>query len=386
MNTLLIPFICAMLAATAVIVPLSYLGRQVGLVDTPTDRKRHTGLVPLVGGSALVVCILAWMPLFGASSNAGLAILAFCVPALALGLADDKLDLSARLRFVIQLFIGAGLVWFFDVRIDGLDGIWSSTPIVLGTALSAAFTIVCVTGVLNATNMTDGVDGLLGSVACLSLGVMATLAFIHGRVDESVVALIVAGALVGYLCFNLGLFGLRRKVFLGDSGSLVVGLVLVVLLIELSRGENPAFSPTAAGWLLGLPLLDTVTVMTRRIMRGVSPFSAGRDHLHHQLLDSGYTPRETLMRLVTLHVLMLIVGALVDISSVPPYVFFWAFVALTLVHFFLTPRLGDHPRKRAAPEADVTAAETSRKPEPATSEPARQRMPIDADKIVSSAQ
>ena len=322
MNPLLLAVSAGFATSLALIIPLSKLARLIGLVDIPTERKRHIGRVPLVGGLVIVLTLMLWLPLLELSIATGAALLALTGPALLLGVIDDRFGLSARLRFGLQMIIGLVLVYAFDVRLTELDGILTISTIGLSGAVSVAFTAVCITGVLNATNMTDGVDGLLGSVACLSLGVIAVLAFAAGHTAEAGIAMLLVGALVGYLLFNLGVFGTHRKVFLGDSGSLVIGLALVVLLISLSQRENPAFSATAAGWLLGLPLLDTVTVMTRRISEGRSPFSAGRDHFHHQLLDAGLSPRETLFALVAAHAAMLIVGVAIGASAAPPLLFF----------------------------------------------------------------
>ena len=322
-------FVCAL-----VLVPIaSALAKRVGLVDKPNGRKRHVGDVPLAGGIAVLVGLWLALP-FLPKSTATWAIVLLSAPLFILGAVDDRFDLSARLRILAQLGIGMLLVFAFGVTIGQLDSVSSAAPLVLGPVAAILFTLMCTCGVLNAINMADGIDGLLGSVASISLAAIAFLCMESNAIPEATISLLVMGLLGGYLSFNLGLFGPGRRVFLGDSGSMLVGLVLLVLLVELSQKDTPVITPTSAGWLLGLPLLDTVTVMMRRIIQGRSPFAAGRDHFHHVLQDLGLSRKLTLNVLVALLVLFVIVGVFANKTQIPQHDFFWAFVVVTLVQFF----------------------------------------------------
>ena len=208
-----------------ILVPLaSWVAIEVGLVDQPSIRKRHIGDVPLAGGMVLWVCLLVALP-FMDGTAATESILFLSAPLFILGIIDDRYDISARLRLLVQIFVAASLVFVFHLSVSKLDGVFSSTPVVIGAGMSAGFTIVCACGVLNAVNMCDGIDGLLGGVASISLAALGGLAIYNGAYSEAAVACLTLGLLSGFLLYNLGAFGVERKIFLGDSGSMLVGLV-----------------------------------------------------------------------------------------------------------------------------------------------------------------
>ena len=321
--------------ATVAIVALAPLAVRIGLVDRPDARKRHVGEVPLVGGIALCATTLCCATLIGASPAVG-AVLVLGPVAMVVGAADDVLDLPARLRFVLQLILGAALALVFGIGIGSLDGIVSIEPLALPLVVGVPFTMVCLAGVLNATNMADGIDGLLGTFAIVTLIPIAGFAHAAGAMPEMRLALVLACGLGAYLCFNLGAYGVRRRVFLGDGGSMFVGLVLVVLLIDLTQRSGAAFSPTTAGWLLGVPLLDTVVVMARRLIRRRSPFAAGRDHLHHLLGDAGFSARAALAILALGHAAMVGFGVVSELARFPKPAVFWLFVVVTVGLFVAT--------------------------------------------------
>lgn len=311
----------------------SSFAKRIGLVDKPNIRKRHVGNVPLAGG--IVITTGLWLALpFLPKSEAIWSVAFLSIPLFLLGALDDRFELSARARLVAQLGAGAVLVFVFGISIAKLDGVFSITPVILGPFMAAVFTMLCTCGVLNAINMTDGIDGLLGSVSSVSLLAIATLAIKSNALPEATLALFMVGLLFGYLSFNLSFFGSGRRVFLGDSGSMVVGLVLVILVVELSQKSNPVITPTSAGWILGLPLLDTVSVMIRRLMRGSSAFTAGRDHFHHVLQDLGLSRRYTLIVLILLQLIFVAIGIFANSTDVPQFYFLWAFIVITLAQYF----------------------------------------------------
>lgn len=310
----------------------SGLAKKLELVDKPNARKLHVGHVPLSGGIVLLAGLWFTLP-FLPKNAATWATVLLSLPLFILGAVDDRFELSARLRILAQLIIGLLLVFVFGMTISQLDSVSSAAPFVLGPLVAILFTLMCTCGVLNAINMADGIDGLLGSVASISLAAIAFLAIQSNALPEASLSLFVLGLLAGYLAFNLGFFGAGRRVFLGDSGSMLVGLVLLVLLIELSQKETPVITPTSAGWLLGLPLLDTVSVMVRRMVQGRSPFAAGRDHFHHVLQDLGLSRPLTLNILVLLQVVFVAVGVFANMTELPQHYFFWAFVGVTLIQY-----------------------------------------------------
>ena len=325
--------VLAFLCTLAAVPFASALAKTAGLVDEPGGRKRHEGRVPLAGG-IVIFAGLSCASLFLPESTATWAIVIASAPLFLLGVIDDRFDLSARVRILIQLGIGMLLVFGFGLTIGQLDSVFSAAPMLLSPFAAVLFTLMCTCGVLNAINMADGLDGLLGSMACVSLVAVAMLCIEANALPEAAMSHLMLGLLAGYLTFNLGLFGPEKRVFLGDSGSMLIGLVLLVLLVDLSQKDTPVITPTSAGWLLGLPLLDTVSVMMRRVVQGRSPFTAGRDHFHHILQDLGLSRTLTLKLLVILQFVFVAVGLIANSTKIPQHYFFWAFVLVTLIQYF----------------------------------------------------
>lgn len=336
--------ILSMLFSIVAVPVASAYAVHLKLIDKPDRRKRHVGSVPLAGG--IVVLAGVWIGAFSLpQSTATLSIAYLSIPLFFLGAVDDRFDISARSRLFCQLVIGCVLILYFNISIIQLEGIVSHDIILLPPLASIVFTLMCSCGVLNAVNMSDGIDGLLGSLASISLFGIAGLAIISNATPEASLALLVVGLLAGYLAYNLGFFGIKRRVFLGDSGSMLIGLVLLVLLIDLTQKPTAVMTATSAGWILGLPLLDTVSVMIRRVLDARSPFSAGRDHFHHILQDLGLSRKSTLKLLVTLQSFFVLIGIFANNTDIPQYIFFWLFVLLTIIQYmgigFAVKKLGD---------------------------------------------
>lgn len=310
----------------------------LGLVDTPDIRKKHTGNVPLVGGIAIFASVSVWLLISGTNLFGGL-ILCTGFAALILGALDDRFNLSARIRLIAQVLIAASFPIIGSLSITDLGNTFGFGYVSLGQTTSILFTIFCFVGVVNAINMSDGVDGLLGLLAASSLVVTGMLCFQAGMTEEANIAAFFVSALIPFLFFNLGFFGQSNRIFLGDGGSVLVGVVLVAFFIHASQGQSTAFDAVTAGWLLGLPLVDSVVVMFRRSFAGKSPLAADRDHLHHLLLDSGLSPLTTTLTLVGTHWVFLATGLFAHYSGTFDSFFFWLFVVVSLVHFCFTPSL-----------------------------------------------
>jgi UDP-GlcNAc:undecaprenyl-phosphate/decaprenyl-phosphate GlcNAc-1-phosphate transferase len=266
-----------------------------GLTDNPGVRKVHHTPVPRVGGIAMAVGILTatlvavpWSrPLAGLVS--GIAVL------LVFGVWDDRVDLNYKFKFLGQFLAVALCMGIGDVRIESitLDG-----RIQIPEPLSSLVTFVFLVGVTNAINLADGLDGLAGGLALLCLCAIAVLGTIAGNEAVTQVALIEGGAILGFLRFNTH----PARVFMGDGGSQMLGFSIGALAILATQGETSAVSATVPLLLLGLPILDTMTVMLRRILSGRSPFSSDRNHLHHRLLDLGFAHHEAVMCIYCLQV------------------------------------------------------------------------------------
>lgn len=283
-------------AVAAFAVPvLARAAARVGFVDRPGGRKAHVGAVPLIGGLAVVLAAFAalgiadlWLP------SAEQIQWTFAVAVLVLlvgGILDDAFNLPASIKAAIQVVALTPPVLLANLRIEWLGRIPHSQPLLLhGFALP--YTFLCLLGFVNAFNMLDGLDGLAGGVALVCSFFLGALAYFGGdwRILFAVVAF-AAGTLV-FLAYNIRTpWRGRAAVFLGDAGSMVLGLVLGWAAIRLAGNPHHAVaSPMAIAWVLGLPVVDTLVVMGRRLLRRRSPFAPDRMHLHHLLLDLGLAP------------------------------------------------------------------------------------------------
>jgi len=280
----------AALAAMLLLLPLILLARRIGLVDAPGGRKRHVGNVPLVGGLAIYLSLVA----IGASAGvivsapallfAGLAGLA-----VAAGLIDDLWRLPAWAKLAWQFAIAMSAVICGGPALGEAGALFEPQLGLHGIGLGAVGPLASVfayVAIMNATNLLDGADGLAGGVGTVVLGAVLLLSQQGGLADAGLCALEL-GAVAGFLCFNLPLPWRRRPiVFLGDAGSMLIGFSLAWFSLDLHRSA-PQFPAAAFLWLLALPVLDMARVACGRMLRGESPFTAGRDHLHHLLLDRG---------------------------------------------------------------------------------------------------
>ena len=272
---------------------------RVGLLDHPDGiRKRHERPVPLVGGLAVVAGVatvsfleparLGWSFVGGA-----------CVPLvlsgfLLIGLWDDLHEPPAGVRFLLEGLLVIAVLSTGGFAIRDLGSIAGPFPFELGPA-SLPFTFLALLGFVNAVNFLDGLDALAAGVGWVSWLWLAVLAFVGGFGPLAVVALAWLGALLAYLPFNLGLHPrLLPKIFLGDSGSLLLGAALALFALTLHRVfVGMPLSPPAMvyAWILGYPVLDALAVIARRVLRGRNPMRPDRSHLHHLLLARGLSRR-----------------------------------------------------------------------------------------------
>jgi UDP-GlcNAc:undecaprenyl-phosphate/decaprenyl-phosphate GlcNAc-1-phosphate transferase len=293
------------------------------LLDAPDARKTHVGAVPLVGGLGIFASLLITSSALGFQPAAAWFIFALAL-VVAVGLWDDILEISPRIRFVIQIVAAAIMIWGAGVVLRHMGDLFGFGP--FGTAwLAIPITIFAIVGVVNAVNMMDGMDGLSGSVGVVAFAWYAAVAYFSDLAMIFAIAIMFCGALGGFLVFNLRFpWQPRAKVFMGDAGSLMMGFALGWFAVDLTQGPGRSFPAIAALWVL-LLLADCVSIMARRIRQGRSPFSADRHHIHHYLQARGFTHSQTLAILVALTTAFGAVGFFGWALHVPEPVLFWAF-------------------------------------------------------------
>ncbi|HET8897863.1 MAG TPA: MraY family glycosyltransferase [Rhodanobacteraceae bacterium] len=326
------------LAVAGVLLLTPHAGR-FGLVDHPAGRKQHAHPTPLIGGVAMLVAVILTMLL--PSSEVGRASLGYGAAAILLttvGLIDDRVDLSWRLRVVMQVVAALILVYVGGIRIEQVGNVFGFGSFDLGL-LSVPFTVFATVGIINAINMVDGVDGLAGSLVLAALGMFAAAAFYvdNGAVLERVVVL--AGGVAGFLVFNLPWPWRRQaRIFMGNAGSAFLGLTIACFAFRLTQSNAHPIGPILALWLIPVPIMDCLVLMARRLRMGQSPFAADRGHIHHLMQDAGYRAPGIVMALVAFSLLVGLVAAIALRAHVPQVFLAAAFAILCVFYYWLTSR------------------------------------------------
>jgi len=330
LQSLLIPVTAAM------ILLFRHYAPQLGVVDVPGGRKRHHGDIPLVGGLAMfgglvVVALIALMT--GSLQAKHVAFFTAITLLVVTGFVDDRSGLSPRRRFVLQAIAALIMVYGADIRLENFGDLFGFGDVTTGV-LAAPITVFAVLGVINAMNMIDGVDGLAGGVALIALLVFSALLVAAGSLDQTLLLLPLIYVIIGFMLFNLRTpWRSHASVFMGDAGSVLLGFALAWYAVDLAQVRE-AMTPITAVWILAVPLMDTTALMVRRVIKGRSPFSADREHLHHILQRAGFTPGETVAVVYTLSLLAAAIGVAGLSLGLPEYLMFYAFVAVFSLYFY----------------------------------------------------
>ena len=273
-------FIIAVFVTMALIPPLRRRAVALRIVDIPDERKVHIGVIPRIGGIAMVagtlLPLILWLPplpMLIAYIIGGIIILFF-------GVWDDRKNLDYRVKFLGQIIAILVVVVYGDVLITAIPFWEEDLPFYIAFPL----TVFALLGITNAINLADGLDGLAGGTTLLSLGLIALLAYLADGAHLMLIAVAIMGGILGFLRFN----SYPASVFMGDGGSQFLGFSVGVLAIVLTQETSRSISPVLPLLFLGLPILDTLMVMGQRIYERRSPFAPDKNHIHHKLLSLGF--------------------------------------------------------------------------------------------------
>lgn len=329
MNTMLFALLTSFLSSFLAIKIMKPFASRVGLVDIPNHRKKHQGEVPLVGGVAVFIGVLTSCTLLFPNTPVLNLYLISSALIVFIGVLDDYRDLAVSFRLVAQILVSCIMVYGAGLHIESFGDLLGFGELDLGI-FGYPLTILAVLAAINAFNMSDGIDGLAGFLSLVSFVCLAVFMW-NSSSSYSYLPLLLAFSTVPYLVFNLGIAGGQaKKIFMGDAGSMYVGLSVVWLLVIGSQNEDPAFRPVLALWLIAVPFWDMCSLTIRRIQRGQSPFKPNRDHLHHILLYNGFSQKKTLALIVLLSIFVAVVGMVMELLDVPEYLMF----ALCLLSFW----------------------------------------------------
>lgn len=307
-------------ALTYVAIPsIISVAHKKRLFDEPDSRKSHTVSTPSLGGIAIfagtLFSIILWTP-FNYFGDLQYILCAFIIIFL-IGAKDDIDPISPSKKLLGQVFAAAILVFKANVRLTSLYGIFGVGA--LPEPVSIVLSIFTIIVIINAFNLIDGINGLSGGVGLVISLVLGTWFYLvdgtvsgYNGITLAIVAYALAGSIIAFLRYNIT----PAKIFMGDTGSLLLGLVGSILAIKFIDahnivGESPyAFdsAPSIAIAILILPLFDTLRVFTLRIMEGKSPFYPDRSHIHHLMIDSGLTHMQASGILVVVNILFILLA------------------------------------------------------------------------------
>jgi UDP-GlcNAc:undecaprenyl-phosphate GlcNAc-1-phosphate transferase len=336
--------IIATLLVTILVIALRPLAIRLQLVDKPDDRKTHKGDIPLLGGPVIWLVVIVgiivliptppWSVVFAATML------------VILGMVDDRQPIPARLKLVFHLAAAAIVVMGENLGISDIGIFQALMGQTEYQGLHTALAIIAIAAAINAFNFIDGIDGLSASMALLAL-THTNLAFnlLNGATppDYAFFAVLLSGALAGFLLFNLQVFN-GRKIFLGDSGSMLIGLLVAVALIGASQAPgrllgSPTIPASLCLWLIAIPITDMVGIIVRRLASGRSPMAPDRTHLHHKIIEAGFSARRTLLVMILSSVgaFWLGFGVTVQFGEMVSII---AFVVFVPVFYLLVQRVG----------------------------------------------
>jgi UDP-GlcNAc:undecaprenyl-phosphate/decaprenyl-phosphate GlcNAc-1-phosphate transferase len=263
---------------------------RVGAIDVPKDSRRmHTQPIPRLGGLAIFLGFLLSVVLFAEISREVQGILLGCVVVVIVGVIDDIVPLPALVKFVVQIF--AALIAVYHgvvVTIITNPNIWSASQYLIFGYLSVPITVIWIVAITNSVNLIDGLDGLAAGVSAISSFTMLIIAIIVADLNVAVIMAALAGSCIGFLPYNRN----PAKIFMGDTGALLLGYVLATVSIIGLFKFYAIISFAVPFLVVGLPLFDTVFAFFRRILSGKNPMAPDRGHFHHRLIDMGFNQKQ----------------------------------------------------------------------------------------------
>lgn len=333
--------ILAFTLAMCAIPVMRIVAQKFKLVDVPNARKVHHTAIPLIGGLVIGMIVLPLMAISGYNSwKEILPITVTSYVMLFVGTLDDKTDIKAQYKLAIQLCVSI-IIATSGIRITSLYGLFGIYEI--NVYVQYFLTVLVITAAVNAFNLIDGIDGLAGSVAGIGFGLFLLIMLIKGNSGLAKIGLLFIGSIAAFLKYNLSS---KNKIFLGNSGSLFLGYLLICLGIYITR-----FDGTDSGFPYGIffilfvftiPVIDSARVYTERILRGKSPFKADRSHIHHHLLQLGLSHKNITLTFVLTNILTFVIQYLffehysIYTSLISFFAFIFIFKIIKTMNLFLT--------------------------------------------------
>lgn len=324
---LLIPFFVAFIATNWVHPKILKIAILKNLVDNPDERKLQRRPIPVMGGIAVFFGIVAGLCSSQITffSPAVFVLIAAMTIMLYVGTIDDILDLSPYIRFLIEIAVVAFIMLVNNNGINSFWGLWGLDVIPMWIA--APLTIFAAVGIINAINLIDGVNGLSSGFCFMASVMFAIMFYLSRNTTMMILATSAAGAIIPFFLHNV--FGYNTRMFIGDGGTLVIGTMMSMFVINILKDTSLSapFAQEGMGLIpftlsvLAVPVFDTLRVMSARIIRGNSPFNPDKTHLHHLFIELGFSHIGTTVSILSLNFLVIVawfvaykMGASVDVQ------------------------------------------------------------------------
>jgi UDP-GlcNAc:undecaprenyl-phosphate GlcNAc-1-phosphate transferase len=340
-NALFAPLM-AFLAVVVLVPVVKVFAPALGLMDQPDSRKVHVGAVPLIGGLVVFPVFIVLSLVLGTGVSdwplyAALAVL------LITGAVDDRVELLSWTKFGMQFLAAFLIVVPGGAQIYQLGDVFGFGDLGLGY-ISVPFSIVAVVLLINAINLMDGLDGLAGGIVLVMLGWMAYACMGSGSVHGIEIALLMGG-LAGFLFYNMRSPWRRRAmVFMGDAGSMCLGLMVAWFAIKLSPEGARIIEPMSVAWVFAVPIWDECAQFYRRVKEGRHPFSADRGHFHHHFIRAGFSDGWAVWSILVIVFVTGAIGVLGHQFGVPMIVLSVSWIVLILAHMAFSRDLDRYTR------------------------------------------
>lgn len=335
--TVIIPFFIALFLVGWIHPKLVKIALLKNIVDNPDARKLQRTPVPVLGGVAVFFgVVIAIGSMSAVVDCSGLPVVIMAMMAmLYTGTMDDILSLSPGLRFVIEIVVVLLLIFVGGYCIDDFHGLWNIGRFSYWCAVP--LTVVAAVGIINAINLVDGVNGLSSGYCIMACLIFGTLFFVAGEAPMTILAAVSVGALIPFFLHNV--FGKTSKMFIGDGGTLVMGVVMsVFVIVILQNGSrvaayvnpNVGLVPFTLA-VLSVPVFDTLRVMSTRILKGTSPFRPDKTHLHHMFIDLGCSHVATTLAILGVNMFVVLCWWALEASGFSIAVQLYAVIAVSLL-------------------------------------------------------
>ena len=287
------------------------MAKEKNIVDNPDARKLQRVPIPILGGLTVVFGILSGLMAVNLSGDFFdlFPVFASIIIILIVGLMDDMISLSPKVRFIVEIILVLYLISMTGWQLNDFHGLWGLE--VIPNYISVPLTVFACVGIINAINLIDGVDGYSSGYSIVSCSLFGVMFYELGNIRMVALAAIVAASLLPFFLHNV--FGKRSKMFIGDAGTLPLGIIFSTFVITiLSANLHIEITQVNLGLIpftlavLCVPVFDTLRVMSTRIVRGKSPFSPDKTHLHHLFIELGYSHIGTTLSIIAMNLFVVL--------------------------------------------------------------------------------